>query len=496
MPTLAPLHPTLTLTMPTRVNRSKRSVGGSRSTSTKARRGGTSRKGRRFRPAQPTLPNASDLRRFDSEPESDSEPTDSDEDEPQDDEPCDIPSLISRKTSSSKKPVKGGRYRSTTKNNNKPSEARRANNYAAAAARPTQRPVPTRKAKGGRYCSTASKNDNFELPFIRTKDADRHDSGIDDNPQPAADNQNDIEPSDIPSVDYVLRFGLLKVGFSEQRQHRVRHDLNMERFTDHFGIVPKAVRAMYKDIKKDRPSSGLTYLLLALNWLKLYDTEHVLSGRWKFCEDHLRVKLKGYARHIQSLRGKKIVFRDFEDSEIHWITVDTVNFRTQEFRLDPSEKWFDYKSHSSGLKYEFAVALRRPDIVWIRGPVPAGEMNDYTMFRGGTKNEKKEKMDKNALYFKLPDGKKAIGDSGYEGMPEKVTVTRDGQSKELKQFLGRAKNRQESLHSRLKSFGALNDRFRHGKSTKDKLDLHQMCVDAVCVAVQYDMENGRPIYDM
>jgi len=129
--------------------------------------------------------------------------------------------------------------------------------------------------------------------------------------------------------------------------------------------------------------------------------------------------------------------------------------------------------------------------------VPCGEMHDSTMFRGGTKTTKKKDLDKSSLYFKLPVGKKGIADSGYEGMPEKITVTRSGQSTELKKFLGRAKNRQESLHSRLKSYRILGNTFRHGKKgTQDKLDLHQMSVEAVCVIVQYDMEAGRPIFDV
>ncbi|KAL7541857.1 hypothetical protein ACHAWF_007038 [Thalassiosira exigua] len=51
-------------------------------------------------------------------------------------------------------------------------------------------------------------------------------------------------------------------------------------------------------------------------------------------------------------------------------------------------------------------------------------------------------------------------------MLEKVIVTRDGQSRDFQKFLGRAKNRQESLHSRLKAFQVLGCRFRHGKGTK------------------------------
>ncbi len=74
------------------------------------------------------------------------------------------------------------------------------------------------------------------------------------------------------------------------------------------------------------------------------------------------------------------------------------------------------------------------------------------LFRGGWEGDKENKLGKTSLYFKLPEGTKAIADSGYKGISEKVTVTRHGQTKELKQFLGQAKNRQESLHSMLKSF--------------------------------------------
>lgn len=303
--------------------------------------------------------------------------------------------------------------------------------------------------------------------------------------------------SNVLTEDYILSFGLQKVNFEEKRQQRVNQKKNVERFKAHYGPTPKAVLNIFKDLKEVLPSAKLIYLLLTLNWFKLYDTEKVLSGRWDFCEDHIRCKIKYYGAKIQSLKEKKIVFGNFHEDEVHWITVDCVNFPTEEFRLDPSSKYYNPKNNGCGLKYEFAVALRRPDLVHMKGPIPCGEKHDSTIFRGGTKNDKKDQLDKSSLYFKLPMGKKGIADSGYEGMPEKLTLTRSGQSKDLKQFLGRAKNRQETLHSRLKSYRILGSKFRHGKKgTQDKLDLHQMCVEAICVIVQYDMEAGRPIFDM
>ncbi|KAL7524072.1 hypothetical protein ACHAXR_000422 [Thalassiosira sp. AJA248-18] len=81
----------------------------------------------------------------------------------------------------------------------------------------------------------------------------------------------------------------------------------------------------------------------------------------------------------------------------------------------------------------------------MRGPKPAGEIHDRTFFCGGKKGTPKEEWDKRSLYFKLPPGKKAIADSAYKGMPEKVTVALDGQSKEVKNFINHAKARGEVI---------------------------------------------------
>ena len=70
-----------------------------------------------------------------------------------------------------------------------------------------------------------------------------------------------------------------------------------------------------------------------------------------------------------------------------------------------------------------------------------------SVFCGGSLDIPKESRDQEALYFKLPEGKKAIGDSAYKNIPEKVTTF--AKNKEAKDFINRAKARQESYHARL-----------------------------------------------
>ena len=63
-------------------------------------------------------------------------------------------------------------------------------------------------------------------------------------------------------------------------------------------------------------------------------------------------------------------------------------------------------------------------------------------------------------------------------------------SKEVRDFKRRALARQETLFKRFKEFGILRQRFRHG------FELHKIVLDAVAVIVQFDMENGRPLFEV
>ena len=104
----------------------------------------------------------------------------------------------------------------------------------------------------------------------------------------------------------------------------------------------------------------------------------------------------------------------------------------------------------------------------------------------------KDKWDKTALYSLMPSGTKAIGDSIFEGIPEKVTCVRDGQSELVKEFLNRALARGENYHQRLWVYSILQQPFRHNV---DKLEQHKMGAEAVSVVVQYDLKY-RPLYDL
>lgn len=174
----------------------------------------------------------------------------------------------------------------------------------------------------------------------------------------------------------------------------------------------------------------------------------------------------------------------------------------------------------SGFKYEFALgiflekskslalditfctmdclltcSISQQSCVWSRGPFPAGAMNDGVLFRGGRLDEPRESWDPAALYSRIPEGKKAIGDSGYVGTPEKCTIAMDEHSDWVKHIINRVKARQENYHKLMKDFGVLYQRFRHGKTPEDRMAKHKICVDSVHVILHFDL-NHRPLLDV
>ena len=55
---------------------------------------------------------------------------------------------------------------------------------------------------------------------------------------------------------------------------------------------------------------------------------------------------------------------------------------------------------------------------------------------------------------------------------------------------------QETCFKRLKDFKVMRSSFRHEKNMADKLEKIKMSFDAAAVLVQYDIENGHPLFQV
>lgn len=177
---------------------------------------------------------------------------------------------------------------------------------------------------------------------------------------------------------------------------------------------------------------------------------------------------------------------DTEDfDEIFILSVDGVHCKIMEPRTDPSTKWYSQKSNGAGLSYELGIAIHHNQLCWINGPFPAGT-NDMAIFK-----------QPDGLMTRMPQGKRAIADQGYVGEPWMLSTRNPLDSAPLKQFKSRAKGRHESFNSRLKWFNILSHEFRGKDSpSSNKLDKHKRVFGACCILVQYEMENGRPLFEV
>ena len=144
---------------------------------------------------------------------------------------------------------------------------------------------------------------------------------------------------------------------------------------------------------------------------------------------------------------------------------------------------YDHKHNSCGFKYEIALRIYEPKIVSINGPIRCGK-GDCDVFR---EDGLKEKM-------RSTPGKMGIADGGYQmGKEEDIgylCILNSRNSRELRRFKSRSCCRHESLNGRFNNFGILQQTFRHGMQS------HGVAFEAVAVIVQYQMDNGAPIFDV
>ena len=114
------------------------------------------------------------------------------------------------------------------------------------------------------------------------------------------------------------------------------------------------------------------------------------------------------------------------------------------------------------------------------------------MFRIGGLKEKL--LDLNQTVQGVRRVKVCLGDGIYHSKKhdlredELFSIPNRYDSKELNNFKSRGRLRHETLNARLKFFNALGLPFRHGFND------HKFVFEAIVVIVQYQMDNGSPIF--
>jgi hypothetical protein len=103
------------------------------------------------------------------------------------------------------------------------------------------------------------------------------------------------------------------------------------------------------------------------------------------------------------------------------------------------------------------------------------------------------------LFHGIPEGCRVVGDSGYDGEPDKVSTTLSGHSPKMKELFARFKSRQETLFRAYKALNVMGGlAFRHkgkqGGGAKERLAVQKLVFGAITIVMQYNMENGRSLF--
>jgi hypothetical protein len=121
----------------------------------------------------------------------------------------------------------------------------------------------------------------------------------------------------IFTEDEVLRIGLLYAGFNAHRQHRVERATCERRFKSQYSSSPLVCAKIWEDLitspdiweNQTHPkAASFEKFLMALNFLKTYQTEEKMAGMWKTCETSARNWAWYFVKKIQALKSKKVSF--------------------------------------------------------------------------------------------------------------------------------------------------------------------------------------------
>ncbi len=158
------------------------------------------------------------------------------------------------------------------------------------------------------------------------------------------------------------------------------------------------------------------------------------------------------------------------------MSVDGIHCPISEPHQMPSSKWYSHKYNRPGLTYELGLRIYNNQLAWINGPFPSAE-HDVSIFRMP-----------NGLKSRIPEGKLVIGDRGYAGEGQVVSIRSEFDTPRVKRFKRRARARHESFNGLLKEYKILSTRFRSHVSK------HKSVFESICVICQYEIEGHRPLF--
>jgi hypothetical protein len=307
-----------------------------------------------------------------------------------------------------------------------------------------------------------------------------------------------LSPSDV------LFMGLKYIGVRPFQQEGLSEFTKQTYFGAHFGSSSLCLADMWYDMQAadvpgarlsvaENSEKGFKGLLMAHFFLWTYPKNAMLlMSRFGVCERYCRGEpLWHWVKKIQALKERKIRWDPGlgdPDSSPFIGTIDGTDCKIWEPKhptMNLDKTYCSQKFKHAGLKYELVMSLLDGRCMWINGPFICG-MHDLTVFRQGLKD-----------VMRGWRGKMLIGDKAYkpgDAFPDEFGMFAPPSRLDsvlYARWKSRARCRHETFNGRLKNFQILSETFRGTDLRK-----HMAAFEAVAVIVQYQMDNGSPVFTM
>lgn len=278
-----------------------------------------------------------------------------------------------------------------------------------------------------------------------------------------------------------------------------------EVFQWHYGSAPMDVAEIWFDLqageipgaslnKHENSIVGFKRFMMAHFYLWVYPKNAgLIATRFGMCKTYCQGEhLHKWIRKIAALCEKKIKWDPDigREGSSKWVcSIDCTDVRTWEkrhhFHLNVDRTLWTKKFNSAGLKYEIVLNITKSKCMSIVGPqIPS--KTDMDLFREHTKEK-----------VKAVPGGMAITDSiykpgeNYDDEDDLCAIPSSVDTEALSAFKSRVCARHESFNGRIKKFSFLCDTYRSVDYEK-----HGHCFRAICVIVQYQMDNGSPLFSV
>lgn len=90
----------------------------------------------------------------------------------------------------------------------------------------------------------------------------------------------------------------------------VCRQMNLERFSAHYGFPPETIAAVIND----NQHIDQMHLYVTLLWWKLYDSEYAIESQWKIDPEAIQDILHDVCQQLAKRKVDKIVAMDFDAS--------------------------------------------------------------------------------------------------------------------------------------------------------------------------------------